>query len=256
MFAFLLTFGDVGRSEIYKFVDKDGVMHFTAVPINPSYSKPILPGGANAPRKSKPKKHAQKRKPTTWYHAEYTMSLEKVECPADPKDRNGPKQVVPLSRNTQNLYWGERFNIAWTFAGSSFAFMLENSTENSMKILWDESAFIDPGLMTHRVMHTGIKFIDRNNPQPPTIIARRGRIQDEVLPVDNVEWLKNVHEWYTKPIFEAIQMEGSFDTFQKTVNSNVGKSVQVLLALEVDGVANDYIFTFKIDNVNVKKESR
>jgi soluble lytic murein transglycosylase-like protein len=39
MFSVLLVFPSLCRSEIYKYVDKDGVMHFTNVPVSVNYRK-------------------------------------------------------------------------------------------------------------------------------------------------------------------------------------------------------------------------
>lgn len=68
-------------------------------------------------------------------------------------------------------------------------FSLTNKTSHSIKIIWDEVVYVDVNGSSYRAMYSGVKYIDRTNPQLPTIVFRNGSIEDLVLPTDNVYYL-------------------------------------------------------------------
>lgn len=80
-------------------------------------------------------------------------------------------------------------------------FTIKNLTSDPMKINWDEASLIIYG-ESKRVMHKGIKFIDRDAPQAPTVIPGNSSIDDLVLPTDNV-YLEKVLILLTIQIQEA-----------------------------------------------------
>jgi hypothetical protein len=244
------------NAEIYKYVDKDGVIHFTEVPLSPNY-RPIpspltLPTLTPVPA-TKSKAKAGPKTPSTFF-AGYILSLERVERPANPKERQGAKIHLLTFGNYMKSYEDHAIGIVWENQVASMAFALENMTDHSMKILWDESVYISADGVSHRIMHSGVKFIDRNSPQPPSVVVRKGKYQDVVLPAANVEWLKFSSKWLENPLFPSWQDGGTIDEFQKKVSVLAGKSIQILLALEIEGNINDYIFTFSIDEVKTWKK--
>jgi len=189
------------------------------------------------------------------FFATQLLTLVKVEHPANPKKRHGSRKTELLTPGKDTMVYEDNFTlIGWNNSTTSMEFVLYNKTEQSMKILWDESVYVNVDGVNNRVMHSGIKFIDRNGPQPPSVIIRKGKWEDTLVPVDNVEWLEGSSKWHAKPLFHSSQRGGTIEDFQKSVDPLIGKTVQVLLALEIAGFVNDYIFTFRIDQVKTWKE--
>ena len=61
-----------------------------------------------------------------------------------------------------------------------------NPTDSLLTILWDESAMILPGGVSARVIHTGVRIIDKAAPQAPTAIAPHSRTTEAIWPVSHV----------------------------------------------------------------------
>lgn len=110
---------------------------------------------------------------------------------------------------------------------TGFNLLLSNTSAAVMKIVWDDSVFSYASIPS-AVFHQGIKFTDRNNSKPPTLIPPKGNLIDSVYP--------------TKLSY--------FDDGRYTMGWKqlpVGKNVSLLLALEVNG---------KRQNLNVDIKSK
>ena len=62
----------------------------------------------------------------------------------------------------------------------------ENLSPYDMKILWDRSEFTDANSQRHRLMHSGVRYQDRNNPIPDQVVQSRSVVQEAVIPISNV----------------------------------------------------------------------
>ena len=182
------------------------------------------------------------------YRGTYDLSLVSVDRPEDQGQRFG-EMITGEAENGGILYEDSVLKCVWVVGVDRLSFALKNKTENSMKIIWDEAAYIDQNGSTQKVMHSGVKYTDRNSSQPPSVIIRGAQIEDVVIPNDNVNYISGQYGgWRINPLFQnfaANQAE------LNTVSSQyVGKEIRVLLPIEIKGVTNDYIFNFKVDGFN------
>ena len=179
------------------------------------------------------------------FRGTYDFSLTSVERPEDQGDRFG-EMTTGEADNGGILYEDSVLKCVWVVGVDRLSFALKNKTENSMKIIWDEAAYIDQNGSTQRIMHSGVKYTDRNSSQPPSVIIRGAQIEDVVIPNDNVYYVSGQYGgWRIRPLFQ------NFAATQAELNTltslYVGKEVRVLLPIEIKGVTNDYIFNFKVD---------
>jgi hypothetical protein len=176
--------------------------------------------------------------PATMTH--YDIGLVAVERPQDARARYGGTTItrVDTAGLGRYLFEDQLVSMAWIFTRDRLAFKLTNKTRYSLKVLWDEASYLDAGGQSHRVMHNGVKYIDRSLTEPPSVVIRGGSLEDVVLPIDYV--YSNGADWIEGPFFP-----GPLDHAKQLK----GKSVQVLLPLEVEGVVNEYIFLFRINDV-------
>ena len=199
-----------------------------------------------------------------FYYGIYNIEMTEVERPADAKERYGEQKInsAKVDGNLKYFFEDDLVRIAWLATSSSLSFLLENKTDHSLKIIWDEAAFVDENGVSHRVMHSGVKYTDRNSSQPPTVVVRKGRIDDVIVPTTYVYFDEGYYskyytrsaEWKEKPFFESIQYGGDPKVLERQMNNNVGKTFQVLLPLEIQNVVNDYIFKFTVTSVEFKGE--
>jgi hypothetical protein len=199
-----------------------------------------------------------------FYYGTYDISMSEVERPADAKERYGEQKITSTTEEGNLKYYFEDdlVKIAWLATSSSLSFIMENKTDHSIKIIWDEAAFVDDKGVSHRIMHSGVKYTDRNSSQPPTVVVRKGRIDDIIVPTDYVyfdegyygQYYTKKAEWKEKPFYESTQYGGDPKLLENEMQNNVGKTFSVLLPLEVENVVNDYIFNFKVDTYEYKGE--
>lgn len=120
-------------------------------------------------------------------------------------------------------------------------FTLENKTSNPIRLIWDESAYIDPDKTSHKLLPLGIRYIERDKQIPVTIIPPNSKIENIVYPSDYVEWDStrggrySIGEWVSNPIFSKKQL-GELEIL------NFG----VFMMLEIDGERKSYNFLFEI----------
>jgi len=187
----------------------------------------------------------------SFYKGYYKLGLAEVERPADSKERYGESKIVNFEEEgkTKFSYEDEMIKIVWLPLSTQFSFILENKTEHSIRIIWDEAVYVNENGSSGRVMHAGVKYIDRNNPQPPTVIMKNARIDDLIMPTDNVYYVSGQYGgWRTKPLFDsnAMSQEELAEVTQKYIN----KTVSILLPLKIEDTINEYIFKFKIEGFN------
>lgn len=194
----------------------------------------------------------------TTYRAYYDIGLKEVERPAQAKERYGAQKITQVEEGGMEKYYFEddMVKIVWIPTASQVSFVLTNKTDHSIKIVWDEAAFVDENGVTHRVMHSGVKYIDRNNPQPPSIVVRKGSVSDLIIPTDNIYyWSGYDSGWRKTPLFPTYSVVGDSTAATQLRSKSkkyIGKTIQVLLPLQIEDVVNEYIFTFEVKNVEVK----
>jgi len=189
------------------------------------------------------------------YRAIYDITLSEVERPSDAKERYGEPSIVSFEEEgkTKYSFEDEMIKIIWIPTSVQFYFTLANKTSHSIKIEWDEAVYVNEDGMSQRVMHSGVKYIDRNSPQPPTTIVRNATISDIVMPSDNVYFVSGKYGgWTEKPLFPNVSMTSEQEIMSKA-KEYIGKKVQILLPLKIEDVVNEYIFVFNIKDVKISQ---
>lgn len=176
----------------------------------------------------------------------YDSALVEVERPSDPSNRYSEQITTDQTEDgsSRYLYADSLMSIAWVPGNTQIAFVLENKTDHSLKVLWDEAAFLSPSGSSSRLMHEGIRYMEREASMPASIVPRRGRLVDFVVPTDNVYYVSGRYGgWRTSPLMSpGSPSRGTIEEAQ----TNVGQRFSVLLPIEVQGETNEYMFTFEV----------
>lgn len=130
----------------------------------------------------------------------------------------------------------------WEMDVSQLILSLENLTNNTIKITWDDAAFIDVDGTAARIMHTGTKYSDRNDFQPPTIIPKKTSVIENIVPTRNVYMTD--YGWVEGKLF----IYKTYN-YKETVNTFTGKHVKLLIPIVVGNDTIEYIFDFKVKSV-------
>jgi hypothetical protein len=119
---------------------------------------------------------------------------------------------------------------------NGFFLKIKNKTDKDIKIIWDETFFLNNGNTDGRFMFEGVKYIDRDKSNLPTIILAKSRFVELIYPNSKVSFENNsflkIYEWIHKEIEE--------------LDSPVG----IYLTVEIDGEKHTekILFDFKVLN--------
>jgi hypothetical protein len=133
-------------------------------------------------------------------------------------------------------------------------FILVNKSEKPVKIIWDDCAIIDFENYSHKIIHSNIKYSDKDKPQPPTIVFAGVKVQDILIASDKVEFfnLKTLRwaDWVINPLLpdhEGRVKPGVSDP----PDAFVGKTFQVVFAIESGGKIDYFPVKLKVTNYRI-----
>ena len=197
------------------------------------------------------------------YMARYDVGLTSVETPSNAKDPYGKLKITKVEEQTKdnknNLllinryeYSDKYIGITWTYNTTQFEFKLKNISGHTLKINWDDVTFMDYAGNISRVMHKGVKYIERENPQGSISIPNEGILQDIILPNSNVYFSKGLSgyipaQWKQKAIIPCY-FNNKNDMEKEIANKTwIGRTVSILFPIEIEGKKNDYNFEFTVN---------
>ena len=184
--------------------------------------------------------------------AYYSVGLASVESPADAKQQFGETKVVTLNDNgiSKYRYEDEFIEITWFVNSKQFSFTLKNKTAHTIRINWDDISYVDIYGKTGRVMHSGIKYNERNNSQPATAIPKGESLSDILLPTDNVYFVNSTKYvtggWREKYLLPSVFTKETIKTLPEKI---VGSKMSIMMPIVIENVQNDYTFLFNVDKV-------
>ena len=184
------------------------------------------------------------------YIASYSVGLSSVESPADAKQQFGETKVVTFNEEgvSKYRYEDDYINIVWYVGLKQFNFTLNNKSGHSLKINWDDISFVDTEGQVGRVMHSGVKYTERNNSQPATTVPKGASISDILLPTDNVYFVSGQYGgWRENYLLPCVYQTP--EAFNAGASSLVGKTMTIMMPIMIENVQNDYTFTFNIEKL-------
>lgn len=182
---------------------------------------------------------------TSLFAIRLAVTLLAIALTALPTVKPNYKYVFRLAKpleSASNVFEDERLRIAFDLSRIVFGFTVRNKTEEPLKINWNEAAYVDPDRQSHKIMHSGVRFIERDAAQLPTIVPPGAELTDLLIPTDYVEWESGYSRfstgWKTREMFPKPEQGQRFD----------GRSLSIFLPIQTgDSVAHNYNFTFSIE---------
>lgn len=142
-------------------------------------------------------------------------------------------------------------SIKFFISGKAVNFNLFNKTNKPIKVIWDNTSIVKFG-EAKKTMHAGVKYIDRSEHQPPTIIPANSYIEDLLIPIDNI-WYSSFNGWQKYGLF--IDDDLGKEEFSNAALATKGAKLGVLLPIEIEGKIIDYEFEFMVTNVKAIPKS-
>lgn len=165
----------------------------------------------------------------------YYFTLSKVIKPANKTIRNGKtEERTSDGQFSQYFYEDNIISILIMGGKKQFEFSLTNKMTNSIKIVWDDASLVDENNMVSKVIHKGIKYINAQDAQSATTIPGGASISELIAPTSRIGYSDG---WYQRSIVSS----------NKSNDPNVvGKTIKILLPIEINGIINEYVFCFTI----------
>lgn len=147
-----------------------------------------------------------------------------------------------LLDSVKSIYEDSLMRIEWTYNHYQMNFKLTNQSNQTMKVIWNDAAFIDVNNMSERVYHKGIPFTEKEETQVPTVLYKNSILSDLVSPV-SFTYMFNNH--WTSDIL--IPGDNILDHARKTIfEKYIGKTIRVVLPIYVGARLIEYDFCFRI----------
>ncbi len=133
-------------------------------------------------------------------------------------------------------------DFAFTISKAQLGFVLRNKSDQPIQIDWNQVAYVDVTGESHKVIHAGVKYIDRDKTLAPTTVPPSAHIKDTIFPADYVHYTGGEFGgWMEDPLFPN----------GKAADSYKGKTFVVFIPLKVGSSQRTYTFKFKIADVQL-----
>lgn len=167
----------------------------------------------------------------------YTAKLVKVEKPSDSSDRYSIPTVVQEDGVEKYSFNDSIVSVIMSFNDLiGFTFNLKNVSATSIKVVWNETVYVDVFGNTSKLMHNGIKYAEREGDQPSTTILRNAQITDNLFPTDKV-YLPSIREGWQK---------AKLSPKYPPLNSDILGEMRVMIPIQIKDVVNEYTFVFEL----------
>jgi hypothetical protein len=189
---------------------------------------------------------------TTKYFGVCKFNLNKVENLTDETDNS-----INIKSRESLFYKDSIISIQWTPKEKEIDFVLENLTNSVITIDWNNVVFYDLSGKSCRTMHSGVKYIDRNSAQPSSTIIPKSKLDDMILPTDNVYFKEGTYSsygsspssWESRELFSIESKD--INLAQSSAEMFKNKDVKILMPITYKNKTINYVFNFNISDVTV-----
>ncbi|MCB5252204.1 MAG: hypothetical protein RBR69_01190 [Candidatus Cloacimonadaceae bacterium] len=174
----------------------------------------------------------------------YDVELSMVRKASDINQRY-QAPVADTMDVVRYAYEDDLFRSIWSATEAGWNLVLYNKSEKPLIIDWDEVVYMDVDNIGHKVLASGTKLSERDNPQTPSVIARRGNINESLFSADHV-YVSSTGILARRPLWPVDFTEAK---------RYEGKKVRLMIPFMVDGLSAQYEFVFTIKNVSQEASS-
>lgn len=199
-----------------------------------NYFNYIVENSINKKRKTIPTEKAEIGAFVGDLDGKFSATLKKVEKPSNSSIRYGKTTSITDKDITKYSYVDNFIDILIFANTSQFVFEIKNVSSNTIKIVWNEAVFVDVDGSTSKIMHTGVKYSEREGDQPASTIIKNAKLEDIATPTSNVYYSDSSKEWE------------SHSLYRNADQTKKGQSIRLMLPIQVKDVINEYIFEFEV----------
>lgn len=188
-----------------------------------------------------------------WVRLDPDFRLASVERPQNAAQRYGP-QALTVSDSAGISRWlfeDQLVRVLWMVSATEMAFHLQNKSDYSVRLVWEQAAFVNVAGESHPVMHIGTRYSDCRGPKTSSVVVRGASIEDRFIGCDRVRYSDVLREWRTDPIAISEEVpQSAADSAETAIRRRYSaKRISALLPIQIEGVVNDYLFSFELSRV-------
>lgn len=163
------------------------------------------------------------------------------------KDSKYTFKMLKPKESDDLVFEDDALRIVFTLERHRFQFSLLNKTDGPMKLDWNQISYVDPNSGSHKVMHQGVRYIERDKALPPTVIPPSAKVDDVILPTDLVHHWQygNTSGWKENPLFPKPE--------KKEARALIGKTFSAFMPIEINSTTKNYNFVFQITDIVTEK---
>ena len=182
--------------------------------------------------------------------ATYHVGLQTVERDAEAQEQFGVAHVAEVSEGDSVAFVLEDglMRITWVVEEARLPFVLENKTDQPIRIVWDDAIFMDPNGAPHKVMHRGVRYDQRGEPQAPTTVEP-GKAREDFILAINLPYQESDAAWREDPFLKPYRRMTREEL--EPARRNVGRSFIAILPVEFEGEVHEYVFTFRVRSLDI-----
>jgi hypothetical protein len=166
---------------------------------------------------------------------------------------DAPNGIEIISLDTiSSLYEDSLIKIRWTYGVSNMGFELFNKSNNTIKIIWDDAAFISINNESDKIFHSGIKYNDRENPQSATSVYKKTIISDLIAPTSYTKFISGQYGgWSSAPL---IPYNINLWSLKKVeyLDYLIGKTMRIILPIKINDILIEYGFNFRTSFISAE----
>jgi hypothetical protein len=182
--------------------------------------------------------------------ASYSVGLQTVERDAKAQEQFGVANAAEVNEGDSVAFVLEDglMRITWVVEEARLPFVLENKTDQPIRIIWNDAIFMDLNGAPHKVMHRDVRYSQRGEPQAPTTVKPGETREDYILAI-NLPYQESDASWREDPFLKPYRRMSRAELEPALLN--VGRSFVAILPLEFQGEVHEYVFTFRVRDVQL-----
>jgi hypothetical protein len=189
----------------------------------------------------------------------YDIRLTEVQRPASAREQYGEQVVTRLTEDARKVDTVRNYQfedglvrVEWAVTGQLAFFTLVNKTKFGIQIPWERAAMVLPNGQSSAVMHEGVRYEACQESKPPTVVVSGSSIVESMIPCRSL-FQDYRGAWELSYMFPIHTERGSIKLAELNARDR-GKTIKILLPIVIEGVTNEYAFTFGVDSVYATKK--
>lgn len=161
-------------------------------------------------------------------------------CVGKASDKYAFKMIEPIEA-TDNTFTDNGLIFQFLEVTNQIIFIIKNDTDQLVKIIWDNCVYRGFNNQPSRVIHHGVKYIDKEKPMAPSLIPPRSEIAEGVVPANHISW--GSRSWVVTKIINPYSPPAG------------GEMFSLYFCIERGGEEVFYNFKFIIVKINSSQET-